>query len=60
MNHGFYKELTDNTDNNIHSIMFLEHQISISEWFQKGHVTLKTGVIAAENSALTSQEKIIF
>ncbi len=56
MNHGFYKELTDNTDNNIHSIMFLEHQISISEWFQKGHVTLKTGVIAAENSALTSQE----
>ncbi len=29
--------------------MFLEQQISISEWFLKDHVTLKTD---AENSAL--------
>ncbi len=26
-------------------------------WFLKDHVTLKTGVKAAENSAFTSQEK---
>ncbi len=25
--------------------MFLEHQISILEWFLKDHVTLKTGVM---------------
>ncbi len=25
--------------------MFLEHQISILEWFLKDHVTIKTGVI---------------
>ncbi len=29
-----------------------EQQISILEWFLKDHVTLKTGVIDAENSAL--------
>ncbi len=33
-----------------------EHQISILERFLKDHVTLKTGVMAAENSALQSQE----
>ncbi len=36
--------------------MILKQQISISEWFLKNHVTLKTGVTAAENSALPSQE----
>jgi len=25
--------------------MFLEHQVSISYWFLKDHVTLKTGVM---------------
>jgi len=25
--------------------MFLDHQILISEWFVKDHVTLKTGVM---------------
>ncbi len=34
----------------------LQHQISILEWFLKDHVTLKTGVMAAENSALPSQK----
>ncbi len=29
-------------------------------WFLKDHVTLKTGVKAAENSALSSQEYITF
>ncbi len=37
-----------------------EHQISMSEWFLKDHVTLKTGVLTAENSALPSQESITF
>ncbi len=32
------------------------HNICILEWFLKDHVTLKTGVIAAENSALPSLE----
>ncbi len=32
--------------------MFLEHQISILEWFLKDHVTLKTGEMADENSAV--------
>ncbi len=36
--------------------MFLEHQISIWQSFLKERVTLKTGVIAAEDSALPSQE----
>ncbi len=36
--------------------MFPEHQISILEWFMKDQVTLKTEVIAAENSALLPQE----
>ncbi len=31
--------------------MFLEDQIRIWEWFLKDHVTLKTGVMAAEISA---------
>ncbi len=29
--------------------MFLEHQISIFEWFLKDHVTLKTGVMKLKN-----------
>ncbi len=33
-------------------IFFLEQQISILEWFLKDHVTLKTGVVAADNSVL--------
>ncbi len=38
--------------------MFLEQQISTLEWL-KDHVTLKkTGVMAAENDALQSQEYI--
>ncbi len=36
--------------------MFLEQQIIILEWFLKDHVTLKTGVMATENSVLPSQE----
>ncbi len=36
--------------------MFIGQQISILEYFLKDHVTLKTGVTAAENSALPSQE----
>ncbi len=31
-------------------LMFLEQQISISEWFFQDRVKLKTGVMAAENS----------
>ncbi len=38
--------------------MYLEHQNSILEWFLKDHVTQKTGVMAAENSALPSKEYI--
>ncbi len=34
--------------------MLLEQLISILEWFLKDHVTLKTGVIAAENAALNN------
>ncbi len=34
----------------------IEHQISILEWLLKDHVTLKTGVMAAENVALISKE----
>ncbi len=30
--------------------MFLEQQFCILEWFLKGHVTLNTGVMAAENN----------
>ncbi len=37
--------------------MFIEHQISILEWFLKDHVTLKREVMVAENSALPSQEE---
>ncbi len=33
----------------------MDHQISILKWFMKDHVTLKTGVMAAENSDLPSQ-----
>ncbi len=40
--------------------MLLGSQISILEWFLKNHVTLKTGVMAAENSALPSQKLILF
>ncbi len=35
----------------------LEHQISISEWFLKVYVTLKIGVMADENSALSLEKK---
>ncbi len=33
-----------------------QHQINILEWFLKEHVTPKTEVMAAEKSALPSQE----
>ncbi len=36
--------------------MLIEHQIIILDWFLKDYVTLKTEVMAAENSALPSQE----
>ncbi len=36
--------------------MFLGQQVSILEWFLKDHGTLKTGEIAAENSALPTQD----
>ncbi len=32
--------------------LFIDQQISILKWFLKGHVTLKIGVTAAENSVL--------
>ncbi len=37
-------------------ILFLEHQISILEWFLNDNGTLKPRVMAAENSALPLQE----
>ncbi len=37
--------------------MFHKHQISILECFLKNHVTLKTGIIAAENPAFAITEK---
>ncbi len=40
--------------------MFLDQQISILEGFLKDHVTLKTRVLAAENSALLAKEYIKF
>ncbi len=45
--------------------MFLEHQISILEWFLKNHVTLKTSSeaenwVGLENSAFPSKEYITF
>ncbi len=33
----------------------IEHQFRILEWFLKDHVTLKTGLMTAKNSALPSQ-----
>ncbi len=53
------KQKVLNFDYDIH-IMLLEQQISISELFQKDHVTLKTEVIAAKYSPLTSQAYITF
>ncbi len=38
--------------------MFLEHQNNVLELFLKDHVTMKTGVMSAENSALPSQNKM--
>ncbi len=37
-------------------IIFIERKIGILEWFLKDHVTLKSGVMIADNSALPSQE----
>ncbi len=39
--------------------MFLEHKISILEYFLNVHVTLKTGVMDAENSAITGMNYIL-
>ncbi len=35
--------------------MFLKHKISLLKWFPKDHVTLKSGVITDEYTALPSQ-----
>ncbi len=40
--------------------MLLEHQIGILECFVKYHVTLKTGVMAAEKFSFPSKEYIMF
>ncbi len=47
------KELSSITVFKIDSIekIFLEHQISILEWPLNDHVTLESGVMAAENLA---------
>ncbi len=37
-----------------------QHKSTILEWFLKDHVTLKTEVMTAENSALPSQQNITF
>ncbi len=47
---GVQSKYTDNEN------FFLDHQISILEWFLKDHVALKTGVMPAENSALQLQK----
>ncbi len=47
--HNCFLEYTDNNNNKY----FLS---GILEWFLKDHVTMKTGVMAAENRALPSQE----
>ncbi len=53
------KSVTISTKNNKpHNID--KHEISILEWFLKDFVTLKTGVMAADNSALLLQKYIIF
>ncbi len=41
--------LSVTTGSNIESVF--EYQISILEWYLKDHVTLKTRVMAADNSA---------
>ncbi len=43
-----------NSDNN-NNKMFREQQISVLEWFLKGHVTPKTGGNNAENLALITE-----
>ncbi len=40
--------------------MIHERQISILEWFLKDDVTMETRVMAAENSAFPSQDKLHF
>ncbi len=40
--------------------MFLEHQISIVELILRDHFTLKSGILAGENSALLLQEYFTF
>ncbi len=39
--------------------MFLEQQFCILEWFLKGHVTLNTGVMAAENNMNLTEPNIL-
>ncbi len=54
------KILSNTTDFNVyHDIMFLEDKI-ILEWFLNDHVTQKAGVMAPENSGLSSEEYITF
>ncbi len=54
MQHGFHNNKQHNC-----STSSTQH-ISILEWFIKDHVTLKTGVMAAENSAFASHAYITF
>ncbi len=46
----------NNNNNNNNNKTFLEQKIRILEWFHY-HLTLKTGVMAAENSALLTWHK---
>ncbi len=52
--HCFHKNIMQ------HNCYHAEHQISILEWFLKDHVTLKTKVMATENSSFHHRNKLHF
>ncbi len=54
LNFAFIKESWKNVS------QLPQHQVSILEWFLKYHVTLKTEVMVAENSALHHMYKLHF
>ncbi len=58
MHHCFLKNIKQHNfiQHLLYKELFTEPQISILELFLKNHVTPKTKVIAAENSALPSLE----
>ncbi len=67
MYHGFHKNILSsttvfNTDNNKKCLfsLFYVYQISILEWFLKDHVTLRNGVMAAENSVYITGKNYIW